>query len=101
VIPLDNCSVQTRRVSTDWLEERSIFRMPHSPYSLDLAFNDFYLFPTVKEKLERIQLADENLFFERLQEVLRGVDQQELNTVFQAWVRRVQEVSEGNGNYVR
>jgi hypothetical protein len=24
-----------------------------------------------------------------------------LNTVFQAWVRRIQEVSEGNGDYVR
>jgi hypothetical protein len=24
-----------------------------------------------------------------------------LNTVFQAWVRRIQEVSEGNGGYVK
>jgi hypothetical protein len=59
------------------------------------------LFPTVKEKLERIQLADEDQFLECLQEILRGLDQQELNTVFQAWVRRIQEVSEGNGGYVK
>jgi hypothetical protein len=32
--------------------------------------------------------------------ILRGLDQQRLNTVFQAWVRRVQEASEGNGGYV-
>jgi hypothetical protein len=59
------------------------------------------LFPTVKEKLERIQLADEPQFFECLQEILKGLDQQELNNVFQAWVQRVQEVSQGNGDYVR
>jgi hypothetical protein len=42
------------------------------------------LFPIVKEKLERIQLTDEDQFFECLQEVLSGLNQQELNTVFQA-----------------
>jgi hypothetical protein len=58
------------------------------------------VFPTVKERLERIQLADEDQFFESLQEILNGLDHEKLNAVFQAWVRRVQEVSEGNGDYV-
>jgi hypothetical protein len=49
--------------------------MPHPHYSPDLASSDFYLFPTVKEKLEWIQLADEDQFFECLQEILRGLDQ--------------------------
>jgi hypothetical protein len=72
----------------------------HSPNSLDLTPCDFYLFPTVK-KLERIQVADEDQFFECLQDILRGLDQQELNGVFQTWVLRVQEVIQGNGDYVR
>jgi hypothetical protein len=42
----------------------------HPPYLPDLAPSDFYLFPTVKEKLERIQLADEDQFFECLQGIL-------------------------------
>jgi hypothetical protein len=100
VIHLDNCSVYTSRISTDWLDEHSIPRMPYSSYSLDLVFSDFYLFPTVKEKLERIQLADEDQFFECLQEVLRDIDLEKLNTIFQAWVCRIQEVSEGNRDYV-
>jgi hypothetical protein len=75
--------------------------MPHPLYSPDLAPSDLYLFPTVKEKLEWIRLADEDQFFECLQEILRALDQQELNTVFQAWVYQVQEVSEGNRDYVR
>jgi hypothetical protein len=75
--------------------------MRHPWYSPELASRDFYLFPTVKEKLERIQLADEDQFFECLHGVLRGLDQPELNTVFQAWVSRVQEISGSNGDYVR
>jgi hypothetical protein len=74
--------------------------MPDQLYSPNLATSDLYFFSTVKENLERIQLADEDEFFECLQEVLRGLDQQELNGVFQASVRRVQEVSEGNRGYV-
>jgi hypothetical protein len=60
VVHLDNCSVHISRVSIDCLEEHNILHIPHSPYSPDLAPSDFYLFPTVKEKLERIQLVDED-----------------------------------------
>jgi hypothetical protein len=74
--------------------------MPDQPYSPNLATSDLYLFPTVKEKLERIHLADEDQFFECLQGVLRDLDQQELNRIFQAWMRRIQELSEGTRGYV-
>jgi hypothetical protein len=45
-------------------------------------------------------MADEDQFFESLEAILRGIDQEELNRVFQAWVERVRKVSEGNGDYV-
>jgi histone-lysine N-methyltransferase SETMAR len=100
MIHLDNCSVHPSRASTEWLEEHGMRRMPQPPYSPDLAPCDFYLFPTMKEKLERTQVADEDQFFESLEAILRGIDQEELNRVFQAWVERVRKVSEGNGDYV-
>jgi hypothetical protein len=40
-------------------------------------------------------MANEDQFLESLQEILRDIDQEELNSIFQAWVRRVQEVSQG------
>jgi hypothetical protein len=49
VVHLGNCSVHTSQFPTDWLEEHNILRMPHLPYSHDLAPSDFYLFLTVKE----------------------------------------------------
>jgi hypothetical protein len=75
-------------------------RMPQPPYSLNLAGSDFYLFPTVKEKLERTQVADEDQFFGSVQAILSGIDQEELNRIFQAWVQPVQEVNEVNRGYV-
>jgi hypothetical protein len=78
----DNCSVHTSRGSTDWIEEYGIRRMPHSRYLSNIASSGFYLFPIVKEKLERIQVADEDQFFERLQEIPRSLDQQDLNSFF-------------------
>jgi histone-lysine N-methyltransferase SETMAR len=63
MVSVDNCQVHTSRDSTDWLEKHGIHRMPDPPYSPDLAPSDLHLFPTVKQKLEGIQLADEDQFF--------------------------------------
>jgi hypothetical protein len=38
----------------------------------------------MKEKLKRIQVADQNEFFESVQKILREIDQEELNDIFQA-----------------
>jgi hypothetical protein len=83
VIHLDNCSVHTSRASTDWLEEHGMLHMPHPP-ALFTRFgpNDFYLFPAVNERLEQIKVTGKDQFFESLQEILRGIDQDELNDVF-------------------
>jgi transposase len=86
VIHLDNYSVHTSQASAEWLEEQGMRRMPQPPYSLDLTPSDFYLFRTVKEKLERTRVTDEDQFFESLQVILKGIDQEELNRIFQTWV---------------
>jgi hypothetical protein len=48
--------------------------MPQKFYSPELIPSDFYLFSTVKRRLERIQVADEDQYFEFLQETLRSLD---------------------------
>jgi hypothetical protein len=60
IVHLDNYSVHISLASTNWLEEHGMRRMPHPSYLSDLAPIDFYLFPTVKENLERIQVVDED-----------------------------------------
>jgi hypothetical protein len=63
VIHLDNCSVHTSRASIEWVKEHNMRCMPQPLYSPDLAPTDFYLFPTVKEKLEQTRVADEDQSF--------------------------------------
>jgi hypothetical protein len=75
-VSVDDYSVHTSRGSTDWLEKHDIHRMPDQPDSPNLTTSDLYLFSIVKEKLERIHLADEDQFFECLQGVVKGLDQQ-------------------------
>jgi ATP-dependent RNA helicase DDX56/DBP9 len=74
--------------------------MPQPPYSPGMAPSDFYLFLIVKEKLQHIALRDEDQLFECLIEILAGLDHTELNRVFHAWKDRVQQVSEGTGDYI-
>jgi hypothetical protein len=59
-VHVKNVSVDISRVSTSWLEEHGMPRMLHPPDSPHLAPGDFYLFPTVIEKLKRIQVGDED-----------------------------------------
>jgi hypothetical protein len=74
--------------------------MPQPPYSHDLAPSGFYLFPTVKEKLQHIALRDEDQLFECLIEILSDLDHTEFNGVFRAWKEGVQQISEGTGDYI-
>jgi hypothetical protein len=89
MVHFDNCLVHISRTSTDWLEGDGMlrmYRMTHPHYSPDVASSNFYLFLIIKEQLERIQVADEDQFLKCLQEMLKGLDQQELDSVFQASV---------------
>ena len=47
----DNAPVHDSILVTDYLTKMGIKRVPHSPYSPDLALCDFWLFPKLKEKL--------------------------------------------------
>jgi hypothetical protein len=101
VVHVNNSSVQRNRASTSWLEEYGTRCMPCPPYLLDFASSGFYLFPTVKEKLERIQVIDRDQLCDCLQEILAGINHDELNQVFRAWVQQVQELSQGIGDDLR
>jgi hypothetical protein len=74
------------------LKKMAFAACPHPPYSYDLMSSDFELFPIVKEKFERIQLADEDQFFESLEDISRRLDQYELNILPPSKTSSVQQV---------
>jgi hypothetical protein len=96
IVHLDNCSVHTSGASEVCLAEHSMIRLKHPPYWAGLAPSDFYLFPTVKERLKDIEMVDEDDLFNRLKEILNEIPWKELDKVFGAWINRLMRVSGGD-----
>jgi hypothetical protein len=70
------------------------------PYSPDLAPRDFYLFPTIKERLADIQMVDEEHVFSRLRNLLNEIPIRELRKGFNTWIKRLTGVTRGDGSYI-
>jgi hypothetical protein len=100
VVHIDNCSVHKSQMTKTFMQNINMIDMSHSSYSPDLAPSDFYLFDTVKEKLEHEGITDEDQLFDMLMEILRSIRGKELIRVFETWLERVRRVSEGDGSYV-
>jgi hypothetical protein len=54
----------------------------------------------VKAKLKNIEMVDEEDLFYRLQDLLNDIPIRELRTVFTAWIKRLVDVSKGDGSYI-
>jgi hypothetical protein len=66
----------------------------------DLALSDFRWFLTVKDWLKRMYTVDGDNLFEQLLEMLHASAVDEFERVFTAWIDRVRQVGEGNGDYI-
>jgi hypothetical protein len=77
------------------MSDHQMIRIPYSQYSPDLASSDFYLFGTVKNRLQQIQTLDIDEFCEQLYEILHSISVEELEYVSSTWIDRVRQMSEG------
>jgi hypothetical protein len=87
-------------MTTSFVANQNMVPLQGAAYSPVLAPSDFYLFPAVKEKLKDIEMVNEEYLFYRLQEPLNHIPIRELRTVFTAWIKRLVDVSKGNGSYI-
>jgi hypothetical protein len=83
-----------------FMSQHQMSQMLPPPYFRNFAPSDFYLFPMVKNRLERIHTVDEHDLFETLLEVLQVIPVDELERVFPACIDRVLEVNEGSGDCI-
>jgi crotonobetainyl-CoA:carnitine CoA-transferase CaiB-like acyl-CoA transferase len=81
VVHMDNCSIHMCGATQRFMSEHQMSRMPQPPHSPDLAPSDFYLFPTAKNRLERIHTVDGDDLFEQLLEILQAIPVDELERV--------------------
>jgi hypothetical protein len=91
-----------RRART-WLECFEKFRIrpiDHAPYSPDLAPSDFYLFGKLKGAFAGRELASTEELLLAMKDVTRSIERDELESVFNAWERRLIQCIEEQGEYV-
>jgi hypothetical protein len=89
---LDNCRVHNSKASENFHAENSIIRVPHPPYSPDLAPSDFWLCGHVKTAPAGQQVPAPEDLLTGIQEFLSEVQRFELELVFHDWIERLQWV---------
>jgi hypothetical protein len=96
----DNCPVHGSVTTESFMKTRNIASSPHPPNSPELAPSDFCLSPSVKERLEHAGITDKDKLFEELHTILRSIPGEELESDFQGWRERTQNVNQGYGGYI-
>jgi len=97
---MDNARPHNSKDSTDFIERHKFVRMPHPPYSPDLAPSDFYLFGTIKDRLRSIQGHTAEELFQNVEEILNAISGEEIERVFLDWMERCRKVIASNGDYI-
>jgi hypothetical protein len=81
-------------------DEYGIRRLPHPPYSPDLASCDFWLFGYLKQSLEG-RFFDDDLAVEvAVSEILMSIEPDVFVRVLAEWKRRLQQCIDQEGDYL-
>jgi hypothetical protein len=62
------------KMTSQFMEQNSMHRAPHSAYSRDLAPSDFYLFGYVKQLQSGCQFADQDCLLQADSDILVGIE---------------------------
>jgi hypothetical protein len=74
-------------------------RVPHPPYSRDLAIADFALFDVLKQKQQGVDVRDDEELKSEILTVFHGIPSSGLKKSFHHWIERCQCVAANAGNY--
>ena len=94
----DNAPVHKSILVTDYLTQMGIKTVPHPPYSPDLAFCDFWLFPKLKENLRGNRYSTIEDMKEAVTRVLNTLTQEDFQGAFQKLLERYKCIDVG-GEY--
>jgi len=83
----------------EFLVTKQITVLEHSIYSPDLAPNDFFLFPKIKEILKGRHLDDTDDIRSNTTAALKAIPQNHLLNCFEEWTRRWHRFIASQGEY--
>jgi hypothetical protein len=86
-------------VTEQSVEANHIMRIPHPPYSHDLAPSDFWLFGRIKLALAGAKFDEPGQLLNAVTEFLNTISVEERRAVFDEWVERVRWVTANEGVY--
>jgi len=95
---IENAKPHNSKSSIQCLEDNKLKRLPHPPYSPDVAPSDFYLFGTVKHRLEGCMGETVEDLKENVSEILSTISEEELMAAFLNWMERLQQVIDNGRN---
>ena len=78
----------------------NIPRVPHPPYSPDLAPCDFYLFGFLKTMLEGRNFESDEDLLAQVRAILKSIPQATLQMVYIEWVQRLHKCIQNDGEHV-
>jgi hypothetical protein len=88
------------RQTGEFIEAYGMEQAPHPPYSPDLAPSDFYLFGSLKDRLQGQHFEDGDRPFDAIMAVTESIEKVTLQWVFLEWMERLRRCIDTNGEYV-
>ena len=95
----DNASSHTSCHTNEFLAAKNIELMGHPPYSPDLAPSDFFLFPTIKDKLRGQRFSTPETAVEAFKNRVLEVSHEEWKKCYDKWFERMEKCINLKGEY--
>jgi histone-lysine N-methyltransferase SETMAR len=95
----DNASSHTSAATTTYLTGQNVELMGHPPYSPDLAPNDFFLFPHIKNKLRGQRFSAPEEAVDAFKNHVLEVPQSKWKKCFENWFERMKKCIDHRGEY--
>lgn len=95
----DNASSHTSAQTKDFLSTQNVELMGHPAYSPDLAPNDFFLFPSIKNKLRGQRFSTPEEAVDAFKNHVLSLPDSEWHKCFENWFKRMQKCIDLHGEY--
>jgi histone-lysine N-methyltransferase SETMAR len=99
LLHLDNAPCHNSRISTSEISDQGFERLPHPPYSPDLAPSDFALFGYLKSHLQSFECESPDDLRHAVKTILETIPSNWFEKVWDEWLCRLRWVVENSGKY--
>jgi hypothetical protein len=100
----NNAQAHTAKVTIAKISELGMNQMshpPYSPYSLDIAPSDFFLFEYLKHKLQGCSSDSADEFFSAITDLMENLEKSFIHRVFDEWISCLHLVVGSGGEYIQ